>query len=559
MAEPLTQIQEPGFFSQVKESPNLFLAPATINVIGLIGEGKATKSVTSTVTRGAGTLDDLTSSVVSSSTVYSNGVFKYPASSYGFAVEGTTGVTAGATGLALNVAVAGVTQGMTFAAGFTSAVAVAAAINAVWGVTGPQNIIASNNGANLVLATLDGQALEVDAGTANTALALTEGEVASNIYWDPAITDEELAPQAGTDYSVDMETPKETADYGVKFFTSATEVYTEYGDPVLGNSISLGAFASFNAPGASVLACRQLNPANYTSIVTRRAEIVASLKDMEAADIDVLVPMIPCYGGDIGDPLTIPLYLQHVSKMSSKLERKERLAILGVDEIDAVIPLLGTGSWTSIMENLDVPISSGLAAKRIVMLAPGVGSALVGNSSLAVDGTYLAAGFAGRIVAAEFDTATPMTRKTIATVESLDIPERLRTEKNALTGMGVTVIEMKNGIAMIRRAVTADTASIASQEPSIVRAFDQIASELRAFLENRFVGSKILPNVTSTVLEAATQTYLNGKVAAEIIGGYRSIKAVQNKTEPRQFDISFEAIPIFPFLWGMIDLSVSIE
>jgi hypothetical protein len=120
-------------------------------------------------------------------------------------------------------------------------------------------------------------------------------------------------------------------------------------------------------------------------------------------------------------------------------------------------------------------------------------------------------------------------------------------------------MEMKSGVAMVRRAVTADSSSIAAQEPSIVRAFDQIARELREFLENRFVGSKIVPSVTSTVLEAATQTYLNGKVSEEIISAFRSIKATQNKTEPRQFDISFEAVPIFPFLWGMIDLSISIE
>jgi hypothetical protein len=415
-------------------------------------------------------------------------------------------------------------------------------------------VLAQANGDKLVLVGLNGQSLEVAAGTANASLALVPA-LAQNIWWDPAITDAELAPQAGTSYAIDMETPKVAADYVVKYYTSASQVYADLGDPVVGNSLSLGAYAAFNAPGASVLAIRQLNPANTEAGATFRAEVSAALKDLEAADIDVLVPMVPVNS----DLLTIPLYLQHVSKMSSKLERRERIAILGADETVAKLPLMGENSWSTIMGYLDVPATSGLFPKRIVMMAPGICSVLLRNTAATLDGTYLAAGLAGRIVAAEFDSATPMTRKTIATVESLDIPERVRADKNTLTSYGVTVMEMKSGVAMVRRAVTADSSSIAAQEPSIVRAFDQIARELREFLENRFVGSKIVPSVTSTVLEAATQTYLNGKVSEEIISAFRSIKATQNATEPRQFDISFEAVPIFPFLWGFVDISISIE
>ena len=551
MSEPLTNVQEPGFYSQVKESPNLFLAPATVNVIGLIGNGKDTKSVTSNLTRDTALdVQPLGAPATSVSNVYSTGVFKYPASSYGFAVEGSTGATgfAGLTGTTLLVTVGGVAEGMTFAGG-TMAGAISQ-INAAF-----DNVNATNDGGILMLVSTDGQALEIGAGTANTILALTSGTVSSDIWWNPALTDPELAPQDETAFSVDMETPKVTADYVVKYYTSASQVYTDYGDPLPGNGLSLGAYAAFNAPGATVLAIRQFNPASGTTGAALRGEITAALKHMEAADIDVLVPMIPISD----DTLTSPLYLQHVSKMSSKLERKERIAILGVDETETVIPLLGEESWESIMANLDIPASSGLESKRVVVVAPGIASVLLGNTDTIVDGTYVAAGFAGRIVAAEFDAATPMTRKTLATIDALDTPTRSRVDKNALTAMGVTVIEMKNGLAMIRRAVTANTASIASQEPSIVRSFDQIAAGLREFLENRFVGSKIVPNVTNTVLEAATQTYLNQKVSEEIIGAFRSIKAVRNATEPRQFDISFDAVPIFPFLWGAIDISISIQ
>ncbi len=553
MSEPLTNIQEPGFFSQVQESPSLSLAPATIEVIGIIGEGSITKPVTASLARNTALdIQPVGVAVSSADTVYSAGVFKYPASSYGFAIKGTdTTPDLALTGLSLKLTVgSGAEQSYTFASDPADLAAAIALIEANF-----DGISAFASAGALLLVAVDGQALSMGAGTANVNFGFTDGALASDIWWDSAITDSELAPQNGTAYSLDIQTPKLVADFGVKYFTAAPQVYALYGDPVVGNTISLAAYAAFNAPGASALAIRQLNPANYSDTATKRAEINLALQDMEAASISVLVPMIPANS----DPLTIPLYLQHVSKMSSKLERKERIAILGVDETASQMPILGTGSWTELMAYLDVPATSGLQAKRIMVLAPGQVSALLRNSNVTLDGTYMAAALAGRMVASEFDVATSMTRKTLATIDGMASPERLRSEKNQLTGMGVTVVEMKSGIATVRRAISADTSSIASEEPSITRSFDRIAADLREYLENRFIGSKIIPNVTSTALEAAVQSYLNDAVASEVIGGFRSIKATQNAQEPRQFDISFEAVPVYPFLWGFVDISIALS
>jgi len=63
----------------------------------------------------------------------------------------------------------------------------------------------------------------------------------------------------------------------------------------------------------------------------------------------------------------------------------------------------------------------------------------------------------------------------------------------------------------------------------------------------RFVGQKIL-NTTSTALDAATSVFLERLVAEEIITSYRNVKAEQEPTEPRQFNISLEATPVFPFI-----------
>ena len=44
MAKPLTTINEPGFFSEIKENPSLFLTPGSVQTVAIIGEGKSTKS-----------------------------------------------------------------------------------------------------------------------------------------------------------------------------------------------------------------------------------------------------------------------------------------------------------------------------------------------------------------------------------------------------------------------------------------------------------------------------------------------------------------------------------
>ena len=562
MSDNLLNDQAPGFYSQVVQEPSLFLAPATVDVIGLLGEGKVTKPVTAKIARGATgvLLDSLGVPYVSAVNAYSPGVYNYPSSSYGFAVVGSTGCTGVVAGTVLSVTVGGGATGVTFTAGATLG-AVVAQINA--GLTGT-GVVASGLTASpstgmtgaLVLVATNGQALTINAGTANTMLALTAGTVASNIWWDPSITSSELAPQPGVTYSVDMETPKVAKDYAVKYYTSASQAYADMGTPDQNSPLSLGAYAAFNAPGASVIAMRQLNPANIVGAgATLRAEISAALSDFESAAIDVLVPMIPVNT----DPLAIPLYLQHVSKMSSKLERMERIAVLGVDETSSAMPLLGAGSWDALMDYFNVPATSGLTPKRIVIMAPGICSALLQNTDVTLDSTYLAAAYAGRLVAAEFDVATPMTRKVLGTIDALNTPELGRVDKNWQSNRGITVVELKSGLAMIRRSITTDTSSIASEEPSIVRSFDKVARELREFLENRYVGSKILKNFTGASIEAATNTYLKTQVADNIISDYRSIVATQDAIDPRQFDISVECAPIYGLLWGKLNISISLS
>jgi hypothetical protein len=558
MAIPLTQFQEPGFFSQVRESPSLFLLPGTVNVVALIGKGKATKSILSeALTRQADSIDTeaLANTVASITRVFSIAIFQYPTSSYGTSISGSAVQTGDVDGLTFKVKINdGAEQVFTFSGPTTTAAASAALINGT--AVGFEAV--DESGVLKVLSgtstTGDGGAkIEITNGTANTLLFFTDNSFANEIDWTASIasSDNSIRPQDGEDYLVDYETPKVAADLKPKFFFNQSQLVLEYGEASSTNTLPLGAQAAFSN-GASLVVARQIDPA-ATSSPAVVAEVKAALADLEREDADIIVPMV----ADTGIHADV---LKHVSKMSSKLERKERMAILGLDETSGRIPVVGVTSWTSIMTTFSgASEASGLEAKRIIMMNPGRATTNIKGVATEVDGTYLAAGLAGLLVNPAFDAATPMTRKVMSEVTELIIPDLSRAEKNILTSIGVTVLEVVGALIRIRRAVTSKTTSIGSVEPSIVRAADQLASQMRVALENRFVGTKITASTRSEV-STAVLTFLQRFVDEELIGSFKpqSISVAPNANEPRQFDITFEYLPIFPFIWGSLDITITV-
>jgi hypothetical protein len=564
MASPLTNFQEPGFFSRIQESPSLFLTPGSVQVVGLLGTGKSTKTVTDSLTRGTGNYDLLSGPVSSFNSASSNAVFRYPQSSFAAAHLGSVDLStltypSGPDTLTIKVTVDGeAEETVTFVTPANAAALVSQLNSAMSNVTA--ELDAGNRMLIYVSGTgLDGKSFVMGAGTANTLLGFVTAERAKYIRWDPAVTDPEFAPQNPEEYQLSYETPKVAADFGPKQFFGLRQVVAEYGDISASNTLSLGAQGAFGN-GASIVTCRQLDPASLAAAASAKSEIIDALTDLEDFDVSIIVPMV-ALNAKIGVTAigVDDEYLNHVSKMSSRLERKERICVLGVDERAGRLDILGpSDTWQSTMSGLQPPLSSGLESRRVMVVNPG--RLLTSSRGVVIesDGTYAAACLAGRMVNAEFDEAEPMTRKTLATIDELILPDLSRPEKNSLTSLGVTVLEPKSSLILVRRAVTADGSSIARQEPSIVRAFDRVAGELREALENRFVGQKIL-TTTGTALEAATSVFLERLIAEEIITSYRNVRAEQNSVEPRQFDISFEAVPVFPFIWGLIDISIQLS
>lgn len=570
MAIPLTNIQEPGFFSEIEVSPSLFLTPGSIQVVALIGTGLPTKTITENDTRGSDSYDVLSSPISSINLTSSTSVYRFPQSSYSVAEAGSVDLTTltyptDLNALTFTVHVDGHSaETVTFSSPANPAAVIAQINTAMTNVkavlTATNKLLVYVNPLSVALAGLSFTAGALS-DTADTVLGFIPATRANALWWNPAVTDPEFAPQAGQIYQTNYQTPKVAADFAPQSFFTLSQVVATYGDAAdsSGNvvsSLSLGAQGAFGN-GASVITCRQLNPANLSTQAAYTSEINNALSDLENQTVSLLVPMIP-----LNSALTLDMtgfYLNHVSKMSSLLERQERMALLAMDETDGRLNILGSApSWQSFSTELQPSLSSGLQSKRIMLMNPGYAQTTYKGVSVTTDGTYNAACLAGEMVNADNDVATPMTFKDLSTITALLLPDLLRSEKNTLTSLGVTVLQPTGTIIQVRRAVTMDNSSIANVEPSIVRSFDYVAQQLRAGLENRFIGQKIL-GTTHTAIEAATTSFLEQLVAQEIISTYRNVKAVQDKTEPRQFDVSFEAVPIFPFIWGFLDISITLS
>ena len=563
MEIPLTQFQEPGFFSQVTAQASLSLLPGAFQVVALIGAGSASKSVLREVatreddaTKG----ETLANQIASITRVYSASIFQYPISSYSTSITGTGDGTSGYALLATDTLIVSVNGGAPQTVTFSGASPVAISdvvtqVNAVLvGVTAVDLTISGVHHLKLTSSTAGdgGKQIQILSGTANTLLGFTANAYAQELDWTPSFSssDANVRPQDEVDYLVDYATQKVAADFAPQFFFSQSSIIAAYGAATTGNTLSLGGNGAFGN-GASIVVCRQLTPSAVTAGgSTLRTEVGAAMTDLELFDVDLVVPMV-------ADQALWPAVLTHVSKMSSQLERKERMAILGLDETAGKIATLGNSpSWQAYMAQF--VSTSGLSPKRITVVNPGSCKTTPNGTQLTLDGTYLAACLAGMMVSPAFDVATSMTYKQLATVDSVATPSPTRTQQNLLTGLGVTVIELANGVLRVRRSLSADGSNIAYQEPSITRAFDRVASQMRTALENRFMGTKIIGSSTTGEVVAAATTFLDSYVAQQLISDYQTPVASQNATEPRQIDLTIAARPVFPFLWGSLDISITL-
>lgn len=530
---------EPGFYSTIRVSPSLIAVQGGVQIVGLIGKGKFTKTVLEeehTRLADAQTVDSLTNEAVSITKVFSQAVFKYPASSYTLSVTGNVGAASfNVTTKTFIVKINGITYTTTFTTSDPIAIAtLVSQINAVLTTFGTASVAPGNF---LRVRSPNGQKIQIGAGTANADLGFTEDQYADGIDWQPSIgsADPLVRPQEDDVYFVDYETPKSAAadDFKPKIFfrEDVDSIINTYGAESTDNTLTLAAKLSI-ANGASILKLCQIDPD-----VSELTAFKAALSEFEKEDCDYIVPLTTNSG------LTADV-IYHVDKMSSKFERRERRALLSLDETSA---LEDASTWIS--------TATGIEDARVALLLPGKADVLLDDVQTSLDGSFLCAAVAGLAANPAFDPAEPLTRKAVAGF--VDIPDtRLRTEKNLIAQNGVMIVEKKGTTLRVRDQLTTDMSTIASQEWSITGAADLTAKTLRDSLEETYVGTKLNPLTTPLAVKASANTILLSLVNDQIISSFGSIDVKVDSTDPRQVDIKVNIIPIFPFKRGDIEITV---
>jgi hypothetical protein len=158
-----------------------------------------------------------------------------------------------------------------------------------------------------------------------------------------------------------------------------------------------------------------------------------------------------------------------------------------------------------------------------------------------VDGSIVAAAFAGLNASLQFDVAEPMTNKNLAGFSRL-IRVFDNTTMDNIAGSGVTILIERGQSIVVRDSLTTDMSNIFTRQPQITTIADTVQQTTRANLR-QFIGRKFLPGTEAQISQTLSSALrvLQGR---NIIFGFKAPKVTRGE-EPDTAFITVEYQPIF--------------
>jgi len=339
-------------------------------------------------------------------------------------------------------------------------------------------------------------------------------------------------PAEGDQFYIDYTYNKTSADYIPKEFTTMEAVIAEYGPVSTSNPLSIGAQLVFEN-GASIVGAVQVQVTgnDYT-------DFEDALNKLEIVDDASII--VPLYASSTFGTSVLK---SHVSRMSSKVERKERVGLTGLDE---TLEAISTASWIS--------LAGALGSNRMGLVYPGKMNKILDEGEVVLDGTFLAAAIAGMMTSAEFDSAEPLTHKDLFGIVDVGISV-LNVVKNQLATAGVMIVDKRGITPYIRHGLTTDMTTISGQEMSVTTSIDEVVKNLRKVLEGAYVGTKFLATLPSQV-SMTMQTNLLQAIEDELITAFTDLQVKRNAIDPRAVDIKVKVMPVFPCNWLDIEMTL---
>ena len=352
-------------------------------------------------------------------------------------------------------------------------------------------------------------------------------------------------PSVGDVYYVSYEYRKQ--DYSTALFTKLSSVIAAYGENTPENPVTLASYLAI-LNGAVIVAVKQVQKdtdADADGIDDSASEeaFIAAIDDVEGTLPGGFLPdtLIPLKG----DSLTLFQYLaQHCDIQSSIRYRAERTAVCG----------LSAGTQPRAAGDT----AEAIARSRLRLLYPDISTLSLSRAdgttdSYLVDGTYLAAAWAGNRAAPTIDVATPWTRGRI-----FGFDELARTldsvQQNQVAVKGVTVFNQRQSIIECRHGLTTDMTNVLTKTPTVTTIADEVQRRARSTLD-RFIGEKFLNGLTSQI-EGQLSGTLKGLVKAQIIAAFTGVKAQVSPDDPTVAEVEAYYQPVFPLLYIVITFNL---
>jgi hypothetical protein len=395
------------------------------------------------------------------------------------------------------------------------------------------NVVADSN---LPINTLPGVELVV----ANTT-RVTSGDTALVSTYEKGGSQ----PSVGDVYYVSYRYQKQ--DYGTTLFTKQSSIEAAYGATNPQNPLSLAAYLAI-LNGAVLLAVKQVQKDTDTD-----ADNVYDTASTNAflAAIDSVAGALPggAYPDTItplkGDSLELFQHLaMHCDIQSSIRYRAERTAICG----------FSAGTQPRDAGN----IAQAVSRSRMRLLYPDILKLSLSRAdgttdTFLVDGTYLAAAWAGNRAAPTIDVATPWTRGRVFGFDELS-----RTldpvQQNQVAVKGVSVFNQSQSIIECRHGLTTEMTNILTKTPTIATISDEVQRQARATLD-RFIGRKFLAGVTGDI-EGQLSNTMKRLVDAQIISSFTGVKATVSPDDPTAAVVEAYYVPVFPLLYIVLTFNL---
>lgn len=212
-------------------------------------------------------------------------------------------------------------------------------------------------------------------------------------------------------------------------------------------------------------------------------------------------------------------------------------------------------------------LARGVQNSRVMLAFPNALNYYNGgnNTTVVVDGFYLAAAYAGRLSALRIQDA--LTRKIVRGFAGIApaVPQTTRTRqaKDTMSSAGVAVTEIdRSNRLVIRHGTTTDRTSLTSRELSVVRARDALFNLMQDGVDEAGLIGTPIDNQTPIRVKGVISGLLEAAVNSGVVVGYSDLKVRQQTLptgDPSVIEVRFAYQPALPLNYIVVAFSLNVQ